>query len=147
MQHGQLTRSRQSQYQRGSTLVALLVSLLLLGVLGVVLFTSLGQQGSVSTIRSSRANKPFATASSYESAAAIVACRTDYEAATQAATEYATVYGREPATISQLQSFLKDPLLSTRFTIAVDPDVPGRIEAAASGHPALPGDANCAYSR
>ena len=49
--------------------------------------------------------------------------------------------------MAELESFVKVALISSAFIITIDPHVPGRLEVATPGHPAQPGNANCAYAR
>jgi hypothetical protein len=147
----------------GVSLVALVVVVAVLGGMAAIVVSKLGASSGLNpeqlpsvtlpvshTPATTSGKKPIASGSagiSDISAAVAAACRADYEAATEAAAEYDALNGRAPATLAQLESFLKDPLTSASFTISVDPQIPGQLEVAAPGHPAEPGSANCAYAR
>jgi hypothetical protein len=80
-------------------------------------------------------------------AAAVAACRSDYQAVQSAASVYRVLNGADATRMRDLQSILKDPVTSPYFIISIDPQNPGVIEVATSGHAARPGDGNCAYAR
>ena len=77
-------------------------------------------------------------------AAAAAACRASYTAVSAAADYYATLNGHPASSIEALSPMLKDPLTSTHWTLSMSPT--GQLEVATAGHPATPGDANCAYA-
>ena len=78
------------------------------------------------------------------SAAAVAACRASYETVSTAADYYSTLYGHPPASMTALASMLKNPVTGRGFTLSIS--AAGKIEIAAPGHPATPGDGNCAYA-
>jgi hypothetical protein len=80
------------------------------------------------------------------SASEALACRADYAAFAQAVSAYVILNGKQPASLSDLQSFVKGSSASSYFTITVNPHLAGQLEVATPGHPAQPGSANCAYA-
>jgi len=158
------TTPDRSRPEGGQSLVALVVVLAVLGGMAAIVVSKVGTSngvnpeqlpalnlpGSLPASTTATASKPSSNgvaSTSDITAAAAVACRTDYEAVAQAASEYQALYGQRPASMAELQSFLKDPLTSAYFTITIDPHVPGSIEVATPGHPAQAGDSNCEYAR
>jgi hypothetical protein len=132
----------------GSSLVALLVTMVLLGGLTVIaLMAESGTSGSKPTVplpHSPSLGVAPADAGPDISAAAIEACHASYQAGLQAVATYETVNGHPPASVAALQAMLKDPLEGAGFRISLDQT--GRVEVAATGHPAAVGDVNCAYA-
>ena len=61
-------------------------------------------------------------------------------------TEYQVLHGKPPGNIAALVSMLRDQITSSYYTITLDPARAGAVEVATPGHPATPGDANCAYA-
>jgi hypothetical protein len=84
-----------------------------------------------------------AAAGSDISAAEVTACRTTYEAVETAVGAYQAETGRPPTSVSQLKTFIRDPLSSPSFTITIDPRRPGQVQVATRGHPAADGEGNC----
>lgn len=78
------------------------------------------------------------------SAAATVACRTNYSAAEAAIQQYEAEFSSVPTKISQVQTLLRDPLSSPAFTITIDPKRPGQLQVGTKSHVAADGSANCA---
>ncbi len=133
----------------GRSLVALLVALALLGGLATTALVSQpngsknqGHQTSATTA----VNASPSNAATDIRAAAAVTCRADYEAVDTAVSEYAAVNGKWPTDMKQVAAMTREPITSTRFEITINPAKPGQVEVAAGGHPALPGDDNCAYA-
>lgn len=78
--------------------------------------------------------------------ASVAVCRTDFQAASTAVSEYEALNGRPPIAITSIADMLKDPLGNPNFTIEVDPAGTGTVEVATPGHPSSPGDVNCDYA-
>jgi hypothetical protein len=76
-------------------------------------------------------------------AAEVSACRTNYQAAETALSDYEAEEGSRPTKISEVQALIRDPLSSAFFQITIDPLRPGSLEVATPGHAASDGDANC----
>lgn len=78
--------------------------------------------------------------------AAVVACRTDYQAVLAAVGYYRAEKGTYPRDLASLRPWFRDPVTSPYFTISLDFATPGVVEVSTPGHPASPGDANCAFA-
>jgi hypothetical protein len=79
-------------------------------------------------------------------AAAVVTCQTDYQAVEAAVGYYQAEHGLSPASLGALSSWLRDPVTSPYFTIAIDPHHAGVVEVGTKGHPLSPGELNCQYA-
>lgn len=77
-------------------------------------------------------------------AAAAAACRAGYVTLDQALSYYQAVNGHPPASMADLARMVRGMEDSTGYTFVLGAD--GRLEVATAGHPASPGDANCAYA-
>jgi hypothetical protein len=77
-------------------------------------------------------------------AVAVSACRTNFQAAEAAVSAYEAETGSLPSSISEVQTFIRDPLSSVFFQITIDPLRPGRLQVATRGRAAADGEANCA---
>jgi hypothetical protein len=132
--------------EAGIGLVSLLLVLLIMGGLVAIVLTQTSHGA-----QSVHLNNPL-TGSTLSanpggaggdiSAAQGVACRTDYEAVSQAADIYTTTHGRPPSAISDLAGMLRDPTSGPGFTIGVN--AAGQITVETPGHRASPGSGNCA---
>jgi hypothetical protein len=80
------------------------------------------------------------------SEAAQIACRTNYQAVTQAVYEYEVLHGTPPADIAALASMLRGPVTSSYYTITLDPTRAGAVDVATPYHSGTLGDANYAYA-
>jgi hypothetical protein len=90
-------------------------------------------------------NTPQKAIADFQGAAAAT-CQVGYQTAQTAVEEYRAVNGRPPGSMAELQTVLRGPIASTRFTITIDMVHPGQIDVAAGGHAPQPGPANCAYA-
>jgi hypothetical protein len=79
-------------------------------------------------------------------AASAAACHANYATATSAVNIYQAEHGTLPTSIAEVQTLLRDPLSTNRFTIAIDPRHPGELQVSTPGHPAADGDTNCGYA-
>jgi hypothetical protein len=133
----------------GLGLIGVLVGLVILAGMAAAVLASQGGAGGDHQTHSTQTTIDASPAKGAAdiSAAAQATCRTDYSAAAEAASEFQTLNGRPPASLAELEPFFKDPLTSSAFTITVSSDVAGQLEVETPGHPAQPGDANCAYAR
>jgi hypothetical protein len=145
-----VSRQRHTDAQetsRGASLVGLLVTLLVLGgaAVGAFEITS-GSNNSVlhPTLPGSSPNAVSSPGGVIDSAA-VVTCRTDYLAVQTADGEYQSVQEQPATNMSELQPMIRDNLSSPYFSFGID--AKGRVTVATPGHPAAPGDANCAYAR
>jgi hypothetical protein len=134
----------------GAGLIGLIVAVAILGGLAAAVLVS---RGSDTGARLGGALKPTQTPSASPgaaapdiAAAANATCRADYQAVNTGVSYYQALNGHAPADIAALGSLLKDPVASPRFTITINPQHPGQVEVATPGHPASPGDGNCAYA-
>ena len=135
---------------RGTGLIGLLFVLLVLGVAGAAALISLngGTTGSGSIPHVPSITTPsgqFGVASDI-SAAAIAACQANYSAASQTITLYQAEHGQLPTTNAEVQSYLKDPLSTKRFSISIDGAHPGQLQVSVPGHPVSDGPSNCAFA-
>jgi len=126
---------RRIRSEDGLGLVALIVSLLVIGGLSVLVVHAMNGSSRAST-----------SLQSGGSAAAASVCRVDYDAITHAVEAYTTFNGHPPASMTQLSQYLRDPVTSSQFVISLDPFMVGKIDVATPGHPAAPGDANCEFA-
>jgi hypothetical protein len=137
----------------GAALLGVLLTLLILGGLAAGLLISL----PTTTSSGPNANPGSASVASLPggatpalgndiTAASAVACRANFAAAQTAVGLYHAERGALPTTIGEVQPLLRDPLSTNRFTITIDPSHPGLLEVATPGHPAVDGNANCAYA-
>jgi hypothetical protein len=78
--------------------------------------------------------------------AAIAACQADYGAVEGALGYYEAEKGGPPSTISSLRFWLRDPITSPYFSIAIVPNDPGLVEVGTKGHPLADGNGNCLYA-
>ena len=136
---------------RGASLVGLLVTLGVIGILAaaipVLTSGSNGKSGIPNLtipVTGRTAGGQMSAAGSDIAGAEAVACRATYGAALVAVGTYEAETGSRPTSISQVQPLLRDPLSSAFFTIEIDPRKPGQLQVAAHDHPAAGGDANCA---
>ena len=131
----------------GRGFIGLLVVMCILGGLAAVVLSSQGgTNGHRNSSSTSVVNASPANAAANISSAAVTACRANYQAVTAAVSEFEVLNGRPPKAMSDLSSMLKDQPSSAYFTITVDSAHPGQVDVATQGHPAAPGDGNCAYA-
>jgi hypothetical protein len=133
----------------GVGLIGVLVSLVILAGLAAAVLASQAGSGGDHQAPSNQTSVDASPAKGAAdvSSAAQATCRTDYAAAVEAASEFETLTGRQAATMAELGSLVKDSLMSSAFIITINLHVPGQLEVATPGHPAQPGNANCAYAR
>jgi hypothetical protein len=79
-------------------------------------------------------------------AASAATCHANFSAATSAVNIYQAEHGTLPTTIAEVQTLLRDPLSTNRFTITIDPRHPGELQVATPTHRAADGDTNCGYA-
>ena len=79
-------------------------------------------------------------------ATAVAACRTSYTLVQEAVDEFEYDTGTGATSMNQLQGFLHGPVSTPQYTISIDRSLAGEIDVATPGHPASPGDSNCAYA-
>ena len=127
------TREAVSVTGRGSAVAGTVLTFLLLGILGAVVFTTL--PGSASR------NRAGPIPSSYEAV-----CRADYLAAQTALEAFRELHGSLPTNISQLQPYFQGTLNTSRFSILMNPERPGQLQVSAPGHPAVQGSSNCDFA-
>jgi hypothetical protein len=144
-------------HERGTGAFALMVALVITGVLAVIVLLSLPSgRGSNATPPSSPSSdsaqsavEPGRTASGAGSeihAAAVATCQADYEAVLAAVSYYQAANGSLPTSLGLLRSWLRDPVSSADFSIAIDPHNPGVVEVGTKARPLAPGEANCNYA-
>lgn len=132
----------------GALLAGVLFALLALGGIAAVVVVEMPSGGS----SSSTSSKGSATTLSVShpagviSAAAVAACRNTYTVVQEAVDEYETQTGTGPTNIDQLRSLLRDPVVTSQYTISIDRRLAGEIDVATPSHPASPGESNCAYA-
>jgi hypothetical protein len=143
------TRDRGGALDVGVGLLGVLVGVVILAGLAAAVLASQDGSGGDHQAHSSQTTVDASPAkgATYIYAAARETCLTDYAAAVEAASDFVTLEGRQPATMAELESFYKGSLTSGTFTITVNPHVAGQLEVATPGHPAQPGSANCAFAR
>ena len=136
----------------GRGLVGLLVAIVILAGMAAAVLGNQNGSGGDHEGRSSAGGAATTIDSSPVKAAsdvsegAQVACRTNYQAVTEAVAEYQVLHGRAPGDLAALAAMLRDPVTSAYYSITVDPTSPGAVEVATPEHPAAPGDTNCAYA-
>jgi len=138
----------------GRSLIGLALVLAILGGMAVFVVSKMGGSSGLNPEELPSVTLPHATSPAsgdsplggYVNAAAGAACRSDYQAVTQAAATYAALHGRPPATMAAIESFFTSPITSPYFSISIDSGKPGTVEVATAGHPAVLGDTNCAYA-
>jgi hypothetical protein len=139
---------RRQRDSDGQGLAALILAIALLGGLGAAIPLVIGSTSGPRTdqeLPSQRASAPQGAASDIQAAA--TTCEVDYQAAQTAVETYEAINGRPPASMADLQTVLRGPISSTRFSITINRARPGEIDVAAGGRPPQPGSANCAYAR
>jgi hypothetical protein len=139
----------ESSCESGRSLTGILSTVLILGVLVVAALKTV--TSSSSGLSPNTEGDPTTLSSgshdtrSDQAQAGDAACRATYQIVTVSLQDYEAVNGgRPPRTISALLSALKDPVSNPYYTFGIDPH--GDITVAVSGHPATPGDTNCAYA-
>jgi hypothetical protein len=132
----------------GASAIALLLSLLILGAMAAIVLVAtnrLSQDGATTSLSIAPGTTVKATPSAdLLDAAARAACIASYEAVSAARDLYTAVNGHPPASISDLQSMLRDPLSTRGYTITIASG--GHIAVATPGHPARAGSENCAFA-
>lgn len=134
---------------RGSTLVGLIVALAVLGAIAGIAFAVAGggttpqHAGASLSVNGTTLSPSPSAARADISAAAAETCRADYEAVSQAVDAYRALNSQPPTSMSQLTPFLRDPVTRTYFTIGLGAT---GVTVSTAGHPAMPGDSNCAYA-
>ena len=130
----------------GRTIVGLVMLVCILGAAGLV---ALKIRAPVESGRAA-STIPGSTTSGRHigvtQASSVDACRSSYRAVQTAVDVYETETGAGPKTIGQLQPLLRDRIVSSLYTITIDRNLAGEIDVATPGHPALPGESNCAYA-
>lgn len=127
--------------------MGIVTSIAVLGAVAVAVLLSLG--GNSTTITGGTqgtTGRNVVTPQGAPSLAAAAACRTSYEAVQAAVDEFEYDTGTGATNINQLRGFLHDPVATPQYTISIDRSLAGEIDVATPGHPASPGDANCAYA-
>ena len=148
-----------SAKDRGASALGLLVSLLIMGALAVTVLVSLpssrsGNDGvvkpspnSVETANSSAAmTNAVSNVGADIHAAAVVTCQTDYQAVEAAVGYYQAEHGSLPPSLGSLAVWLRDPVTSPYFSIAIDPHHAGVVEAGTKDHALAPGEQNCQFA-
>ena len=129
-------------------MIGLLLVVAILGGLAAIAIVATNSETSVPSVGTKGSPTTLASGSSGAAsdiqAAAIVACRTNYQAVNEALQAYEAINGHAPTNIAALQGELKDPVTSPDYTFGID--AKGQITVATKSHPASPGDANCAYA-
>ena len=127
------------------------MSIAVIGGVAVAVFLSIGGNSTnatggaqITTVKN--AVTPQGAPSLAAAAAAAAACRTSYQAVQAAVDEFEYDTGTGATNISELRGFLHDPVATPQYTITIDRSLAGEIDVATPGHPASPGDANCAYA-
>jgi hypothetical protein len=137
-----------SRGEAGIGLVGLLLVLLIMGGLVAIVLTQIDQRPQsvhlTNPLTGSTLSASPSGAGADISAAQEAACRTNYEAVSQAADIYTTTHGRPPSAISELAGMFRDPTSGPGFTIGVN--AAGQVTVATPGRPAAPGSGNCAYA-
>lgn len=135
--------------ERGASLIGLLLVVVILGGLAAVAIVATNSETSLPSVGTKGASTTTLApgssgAASDISAAASTACRANYEALNSALQAYEAINGHAPSSIAALQSELKDPVSSRYYTFGLNAQ--GQVTVATKGHPAGPGDANCAFA-
>ena len=138
--------SHRSSSDYGVGVIGLLITIGTLGVLAVLAVLSIDSSTKNVTPQVPGVTSNSGSASGAGSAtrsAAVIACRTDYQAITQAVAYYEERDDHAPTTLAALGSILKDIPSSAFFTISIDPHQAGQVDVATKGFAPIPGDANC----
>ena len=118
--------------------------MLVLGSLAAVLLTVESPKGSSSK------GAPTTTGLDHPkgvvSAAAVAACRANYTVVQEAVDAFEYDTGTGAKNMSDIEHFLHGPVSTPQYTISIDRSLAGEIDVATPGHPASPGDSNCAYA-
>jgi hypothetical protein len=154
--------STERRVERGAGLIGLLVAVVVLGGLAVAAVVSVqamtasptGLKGQSSALLPGAAGPTPAPPSAPAPAAgnnilsvsAQETCRANFAAAQAAVSLYQAEHGELPVKIGQVQTVVRDPLSTDRFTITIDPLHAGGLEVATPGHPAKDGDSNCDFA-
>lgn len=140
---------------RGATLLGVLISLAMIGVLAAAIPLLTSGDGTTSSETPSTllpanegpsGNAVPNGASGAINASTIVACRNTFQAAEAAIEEWQVEHGSPPTSTSELQRALRDPLSSTGYTIEVDPWHLGVLGVLTRTHPFTDGPGNCAFA-
>ena len=140
------------QIERGSGLVALLVTLVVLGGLAGVVLTSLPGSGTNPPRGGSDASGSILGVSTprvpaeVSPAASQQACLANYSALQEAVSEYQVEHGSLPTSVTQLSAYFHGSLSTSRFSLAIDPGRPGQVQVQTPGHPTSDGNGNCAFA-
>jgi hypothetical protein len=133
-------------------LIGVLLTLLVLGGLAIVVLMALPSATGSSKATSGAGATALLPGNAAPSvgnditAASAATCHANYAAAKSAIDVYEAEHGTLPTTIAEVQTLLRDPLSTNRFTITIDPRRPGELQVATNAHPAADGDTNCAYA-
>ncbi len=132
---------------RGYGLVAVLVTVVVLGGLAAAVVTSLPGGGS-GTGRSGPGTTGLAAAPppAQFNAAAQQACVANYQALESAVSEYQVETGSLPTSVAQLSSSLRGNPSTGQFTLTIDQAHPGQIQVQTPGRGPTDGDGNCRYA-
>ena len=146
--------------ERGQSLIGLVILLLVLGAVAATVLISeqsgSSGPGSIPTLPiagaspagtgGSRTSTANANPLSETSAAAVAACRASYSAAEQAVEEYLAQHGQQPTTIAEVQGYLRDPISTTKFAVAIDASRPGQLQVSTAARAASDGPTNCEFA-
>lgn len=128
----------------------ILVVVLILGLAAGAAVASLDASQSSTSGHASRGTAEITIPSPAQgiAAAAVQACKADFGAADAAVSEYEAEHGQPPASITDVQSYLRDPLNAPQYhySITIAAGHRGQLEVATPAHPASPGSGNCAYA-
>lgn len=130
----------------GSALLSIVMSIAVIGVIAAAVLLSVGGSPASTSghtqVTTSR-NQPL-TPRAAPSAASVAACQSSYQAVQSAVDEFEYDTGTGATNMSQLQGFLHGSVSTPQYTISIDRSLAGEIDVATPGHPAAPGDGNCA---
>lgn len=131
-----MPRSTKTDADSGTTLFGVVFAVVALGVISMAAWRGVDSATShhVSASASAAAMQ----------AAAVATCRTDYSAVAEAASDYKLLNDRPAPNLSALDQILGSKSVSSPyFMISV---TVGSVNVATLGHPAAPGNGNCAYA-
>ena len=140
--------SRGPTVDAGAALVSLLVVMVILGgLVAVVLLAESGSPDSRPSIQVPQlpsVGVAPANAGPDINAAAVEACKANFQTVHEAVDAYEASNGRPPHSIADIQAMLRDPVDGVGFQITVNHT--GEVEVATAGHSAVVGDTNCNYA-
>lgn len=133
--------------------IGVLIALLIMGGMAVAVLSASGGSGTTNlpTLSGLTTVAPPADGASPPAGNAISlaqqsACRTNFSAVQQAVAYYESLNGQAPRNMVDLGSILRSPVSTSAYSITIDPHRPGEIDVSTDGHPAMAGDANCAFA-